>query len=314
MHRDPLSEKPSEEQAAEPAAESDDQAQPTEPGQIAPPSPPPAETAPALPEYYAAGVAATGLTAVLVAIMSSQFGLQGTIAGAFLGAVAMSVVSQQLRKPLSRLEGQVVAAGAAIKRLPWGEPGRLSQEGRAQLTRQVPRATLVSVLALGLGGFLLGIFGISLFEAAKGRPLSAISSGEGQRGTTIGLVVQEVVEDLPRAPATPPGQVVGAPSPVEMVGSPTAAPATSSPAPVAPLGTPAPLPTPAPATPTAGPSVVAVPSPSHPLAASPSSPTSTPRRVVTSTPTRTPTPTPRLAPIVAPATVTPLPSHAPRLQ
>src|SRR5918912_1015830 len=68
------------------------------------------------PRAVLAGILATGLAAALGAVLTSYVGFQGTVAGAMVGAMLVSGLSQVVRGPLDRLERWLLWHGLLVVR------------------------------------------------------------------------------------------------------------------------------------------------------------------------------------------------------
>ncbi len=153
---------------------------------------------------FVSGVLATGLAAALVAVLTSYFGVQGTLIGAVIGAMGGSALSQMVGVPLDRVERWLVRRGLLTVRRPRipaarVQAARAAVAGRAPGTARIVRHTLV----LGSVGFVLGMAGISGFELAQGRPLSATTTHQAGTGTTVGNLVQSSAAEAPVPTAEP---------------------------------------------------------------------------------------------------------------
>jgi hypothetical protein len=227
------------------------------------------------PPALLAGIVASGLAAAVGAVLTSYLGVQGTLVGATLGAMLAAGASQIFRLPLDRLERRLIRAGfSAVRLRRLGlVRGVLSTRGApGKLWRALPRRAVLGTLGLAAAGLVLGMTGITLLEAAQGRPISAITTGVPRRGTTASNLVPgpsaPAATPETASPAVPTGvaattAATSQPTPTARAGTPTAAPAAPSPrgvaTPTQAAPTPVPLPTgpapgstaPAPRTPTA---------------------------------------------------------------
>lgn len=144
------------------------------------------------PPAILAGIVATGLAATVGAILTSYLGVQGTLTGAALGAMLAASISQVVRVPLGRLERRLVQAGFSAVRLRHLGlvRGVLSTHGApVKLWRAIPRQAVLATLGVAVVGFGLGMAGLTLLEASQNRPVSAITTGAPQRGTTASNLV-----------------------------------------------------------------------------------------------------------------------------
>jgi hypothetical protein len=222
----------------------------------------------ASPRSYLAGILASGLAASAGAVLTSFAGIEGTVLGAVIGAMLVSLGTELMKVPLNVMERRLMQAGFPAWRLRrFGLlPGLLSTPGAAlKLLRvYVPGAAVASIVTISTAGFALGMVGLSVFEAKQGRPVSAATAGETRTGTTV----ENLVRPAPAATSVPTPTLQGTPAPTRpgqdtpakttlLPGNTTPGPATATPGSTRPTAT---LPTPSrtATTPTATP----VPSPS----------------------------------------------------
>lgn len=164
-------------------------------------------------------VAASAGGALTVAVASSHLGAGGTLVGAAAGSVISSVATPLYEHHLHKV-------GHGVKRFfvspPAGEPQDAPETpqdapGRPR-TPSTPRhwPSLAVTAAVAFAVVLVSLTGV---EAAAGRPVSAMLTGQRQESaTTVGQAVQEIAAPpstpVPYlAPATPESVVADTPSP-----------------------------------------------------------------------------------------------------
>jgi hypothetical protein len=151
-----------------------------------------------------------------------------------------AVVSQVVRVPLDRLERRLIQVGFSAVRL--HQLGLVrgilsTRDAPAKLWRAIPRRVVVGTLGVAAAGFLIGMLGITLLEAAQGRPVSAITTGAPRTGTTAGNLVTGRSASEPTPEPAGAGQTETA-SPAVPTEAATAALTGGSPAPTLRPGTP----------------------------------------------------------------------------
>ena len=146
------------------------------------------------PRSYLAGVLASGLAAGVGALLTSFAGIEGTVLGALIGSMIVSVGTQVMKVPLAGMERRLMLAGFPAWRLRrFGLlRGVLTTPGAAAklLRIYVSGPAIASIVTISTVGFALGMVGLSLFEARLGRPVSAATSGEPRAGTTVENLVR----------------------------------------------------------------------------------------------------------------------------
>jgi len=156
---------------------------------------------------YLAGVLASGLAAGAGALLTSFAGIEGTVLGALIGAMIVSLGTQAMKVPLAVMERRLMLAGFPAWRLRrFGLlRGVLTTPGAAAKLLRVHIAgpTIASIVTISTVGFALGMIGLSLFEARLGRPVSAATSGEPRAGTTVENLVRPVPAATTASTPTP---------------------------------------------------------------------------------------------------------------
>jgi hypothetical protein len=174
------------------------------------------DQAPTPPRSYIAGILTAGLSAVCGAVLTSWFGVQGTLVGAMLGATIGSSVSEIVRTPLTSLERRIIQSGTSGHRL--RRDGLVktllsSPAAARQALGMVSGRAIVTVATVAIVGFALAAFGLTAVEVAQGEPLAAILSDSEATGTTVGNIVPNPPPVLAPDPATAvPVQATGTPS------------------------------------------------------------------------------------------------------
>jgi hypothetical protein len=195
------------------------------------------------------------LAAVSSAVLLSTLGVIGTIIGAALGSVVVSVATSLYARGLSRSrEGMAQAQEAALRRVGIAQAevrrarrrsgvgvseAHLDQadenlaEARDQLTTDAERVTLLDrlrqlpwrrVAAVTAITFVIAIAAITAFELVAGRPVASYTGGtSSDHGTSLGNVDGGHSNPAP-SPATPSGQT----SPSSAPGGATPTPSSGS--------------------------------------------------------------------------------------
>jgi hypothetical protein len=193
---------------------------------------------PALPDYFIAGVVATGFSAACVAVGTSFFGLQGTFIGGVAGAMAGSIASQVSKRRLLRIEHRTRVLlrrltdvrGDDVSRWAAASPATL-----ASLKTRIPWRAVASASLIAIVGFGIGAVGLSAVELVGGRPVSSVTSGEPTTGTTFQRIIETAVpaempaEGREAIRQSTPAASPTATEPVEVV-SPAATSSASTPA------------------------------------------------------------------------------------
>src|SRR5215212_3697674 len=150
---------------------------------------------------------ATGLAAAIGAVLTSFAGLEGTLLGAVVGAMVISVSTQVVQVPFHVAERRLIEAGFSAWRLrrlgllrgAVSTPGALVKLLRVY----VPPRAVVSIVLISTTGFLLGMAGLSVVERVPATPVCAPSANEVRPAPTVGNTVQPLVQRPPGPPATP---------------------------------------------------------------------------------------------------------------
>ena len=172
------------------------------------------------------------LAAVVATLVVSRFGLAGTVAGAALTPVLVTVVREVVRRPAER-----------VTRLP---------SGARVLTGRVPRVRPRVVVLTSLLAFVIAVAAFTIPDLLRGssvvsdRDSTFFGGGGGGGGggatTTTPTTRTDTTGATVEAPTTAPEEGVTAPLPEITVPTITAPPATTVPAPVAPPTPTAPAP------------------------------------------------------------------------
>jgi hypothetical protein len=195
-------------------------------------------------------ITGSALAAMSGAFFASWAGTTGTIVGAAVGSVIVTVGAATYTWSLQRTRDAVKRTAAQVRQ-PGSQPGR-PVERPERRRRDLPwgrlALTSVAVMALGLGG-------VTAIEAVTGKPASSLTGSSGSTGTTLGNAVGSSGTttqhdsgtstdqgDTTRTPTTDPAPGVGETGPQNGSTTPTA-PATPTPIPSA-DPTPTPPPTP----------------------------------------------------------------------
>jgi hypothetical protein len=185
---------------------------------------------PPLPDYFLAGVIATGFSAACVAVGTSFFGLQGTFVGGVVGAMAGSIASQVSKHRLLRVEHRTRVLMRKLAEVRGNDVPRWAAASPATLAglkARIPWRAIASASLIAVVGFGVGAAGLSAVELLGGRPVSSLTSGEPATGTTFQRIVETAV------PAETPRQERAAERQAIPVASPTAAEPVGVPAPAA---------------------------------------------------------------------------------
>ncbi|MGH3508884.1 MAG: hypothetical protein ACRDPI_01475, partial [Nocardioidaceae bacterium] len=185
-------------------------------------------------------VAGSALAAVSAAVAASYLGVSGTVIGAALGSVVATVGSATYTASLRRGSAVVRRTALTVRTItPRGTVLTTTKEPvddgqtRVSLRERMaglpwPRLALaaVSVLVVALGA-------ITVFEAVTGRPVSSITDGTSDHGTTLGHVVSHSSTPQHRNPAEAQNPPVPTPSSSPSTGptSPSASPSATPSAP-----------------------------------------------------------------------------------
>jgi hypothetical protein len=239
------------------------------------------DTKPRRIDLSVAQVAASALAAVVGAVLASELGVYGTIAGAAvvsIGATTGGAVFQHLfRRTGEQLRSAIEATGEPDRPEPRPAAELTSDWNEPQLVRARRRWTWKTYAAASGMVFVLAMAPIVVVELVAGKPMHDITTGSGGSGTSFN----------PGSTGRSPGSAPEAPPAGGGSTDPAHVPSTSA------SGTPS---TPSSAAPSAGPSPSATPSgsPSPSPSGSPSasaSPTPTPSgSVAPVTPSGSPSP------------------------
>ena len=220
-------------------------------------------------------VAAGAAAAATASFASSWLGVAGTVLGAAVVSIVITVGTAVYDHSLRRarvelqLRNEALRARVAQNRAQGvahdSESTRLMPEEEEQAVGELPLESLgledergyrwERIALVSLSVFVLSMVAVTAVELATGRPLSALLTGGAVRGTTVGTIVRP----RPHSPTpTPTPTVTTTPTPVTTTVTPTPTPTVTVTATVSPTATPSgsvsptgSTPTPTPTSPTA---------------------------------------------------------------
>jgi len=207
-------------------------------------------------------VAASALAAVSAAVISSTFGVAGTLIGAAIASIVATVGSTLYMASLHSTKQRLQRLASAARRADWsasapsrppaaedslpainpgddtvqmevvaaGGPSGWSRLRWTQLRGGLPtlRRRWLAVAGLAIAVFAIAIGVITAIEAATNQPVSALVGGNHHSGTSLGQVLDHKSKATPTPTSTPTPSTSPSSRPATAPQTPSAIPSTGA--------------------------------------------------------------------------------------